>query len=127
MIWFMHMFSLFYTYTPTSMPIPPLLKSLLNKITLCYTHSMCVCLCIYIYIYIYICIYYIYFLKKQVVRTSHGRDFDDSLEKCEDYLNSRPCMKPQHSARTLLVHSAPSTVPKHCTSPVLNRVSLRER
>ncbi|XP_073936293.1 spermatogenesis-associated protein 6 isoform X7 [Castor canadensis] len=63
----------------------------------------------------------------KVVRTSHGRDFDDSLEKCEDYLNSRPCMKPQHSARTLLVHSAPSTVPKHCTSPVLNRVSLRER
>ncbi|XP_039741562.1 spermatogenesis-associated protein 6 isoform X3 [Pteropus medius] len=64
---------------------------------------------------------------KQVTRTPHGRDFDDSLERCDEYLSSRSCSKPQHSARTLLVHSAPSTVPKHSPSPVLNRASLRER
>ncbi|XP_008561909.1 PREDICTED: spermatogenesis-associated protein 6-like, partial [Galeopterus variegatus] len=63
----------------------------------------------------------------KVIRTPHGRDFDDSLERCEEYLSSRSCNKPQHSARTLLVHSAPSTVPKHSPSPVLNRASLRER
>uniref|UniRef100_A0A8D2HWU8 Spermatogenesis-associated protein 6 n=1 Tax=Urocitellus parryii TaxID=9999 RepID=A0A8D2HWU8_UROPR len=63
----------------------------------------------------------------KVIRTPHGRDFDDSLEKCEEYLGARSCGKPQHSARTLLVHSAPSTVPKHSPSPVLNRASLRER
>ncbi|KAF4021812.1 hypothetical protein G4228_013250 [Cervus hanglu yarkandensis] len=63
----------------------------------------------------------------KVIRTPHGRDFDDSLERCEDYLSSRSCSKPQHSARTLLVHSAPSTMPKHSPSPVLNRASLRER
>ncbi|XP_077005851.1 spermatogenesis-associated protein 6 isoform X2 [Tamandua tetradactyla] len=63
----------------------------------------------------------------KVTRTPHGRDFDDSLERCEEYLSSRPCSKPQHSARTLLVHSAPSTMPKHSPSPVLNRASLRER
>ncbi|XP_003891902.2 spermatogenesis-associated protein 6 isoform X2 [Macaca nemestrina] len=63
----------------------------------------------------------------KVIRTPHGRDFDDSLEKCEEYLSPRSCSKPQHSARTLLVHSAPSTMPKHSPSPVLNRASLRER
>ncbi|XP_011781621.1 PREDICTED: spermatogenesis-associated protein 6 isoform X1 [Colobus angolensis palliatus] len=63
----------------------------------------------------------------KVIRTPHGRDFDDSLEKCEEYLSPRSCSKPQHSARTLLVHSAPSTMPKHPPSPVLNRASLRER
>ncbi|XP_044800969.1 spermatogenesis-associated protein 6 isoform X6 [Bubalus bubalis] len=63
----------------------------------------------------------------KVIRTPHGRDFDESLERCEDYLSSRSCSKPQHSARTLLVHSAPSTMPKHSPSPVLNRASLRER
>uniref|UniRef100_A0A5F5PGN2 Spermatosis associated 6 n=1 Tax=Equus caballus TaxID=9796 RepID=A0A5F5PGN2_HORSE len=63
----------------------------------------------------------------KVIRTSHGRDFDDSLERCDEYLSSRSCGKPQHSARTLLVHSAPSTMPKHSPSPVLNRASLRER
>ncbi|XP_045147696.1 spermatogenesis-associated protein 6 [Echinops telfairi] len=62
-----------------------------------------------------------------VMRTPHGRDFDDSLERCDEYLGSRSCSKPQHSARTLLVHSAPSTTPKHSPSPVLNRTSLRER
>uniref|UniRef100_A0A9L0K4K9 Spermatosis associated 6 n=1 Tax=Equus asinus TaxID=9793 RepID=A0A9L0K4K9_EQUAS len=63
----------------------------------------------------------------KVIRTSHGRDFDDPLERCDEYLSSRSCGKPQHSARTLLVHSAPSTMPKHSPSPVLNRASLRER
>ncbi|XP_054428812.1 spermatogenesis-associated protein 6 [Pteronotus mesoamericanus] len=63
----------------------------------------------------------------KVIRTPHGRDFDDSLERCDEYLSSRSCSKPQHSARTLLVHSAPSTVLKHSPSPVLNRASLRER
>uniref|UniRef100_A0A5F9DPC8 Spermatosis associated 6 n=1 Tax=Oryctolagus cuniculus TaxID=9986 RepID=A0A5F9DPC8_RABIT len=64
---------------------------------------------------------------QNVIRTPHGRDFDESLDRCEEYLSSRSCSKPQHSARTLLVHSAPSTVPKHSPSPVLNRASLRER
>ncbi|XP_006879864.1 PREDICTED: spermatogenesis-associated protein 6-like [Elephantulus edwardii] len=63
----------------------------------------------------------------KVIRTPHGRDFDDSLERCDEYLNSRSCTKPHHSTRTLLVHSSPSTMPKHSTSPVLNRASLRER
>ncbi|XP_055214889.1 spermatogenesis-associated protein 6 isoform X7 [Gorilla gorilla gorilla] len=63
----------------------------------------------------------------KVIRTPQGRDFDDSLEKCEEYLSPRSCSKPRHSARTLLVHSAPSTMPKHSPSPVLNRASLRER
>ncbi|XP_075411940.1 spermatogenesis-associated protein 6 isoform X2 [Tenrec ecaudatus] len=63
----------------------------------------------------------------KVMRSPHGRDFDDSLERCDEYLASRPCSKPQHSARTLLVHSAPSTTPKHSPSPMLNRASLRER
>ncbi|XP_036749034.2 spermatogenesis-associated protein 6 isoform X1 [Manis pentadactyla] len=63
----------------------------------------------------------------KVIRTPHGRDFDESLERCDEYLSSRSCSKPQHSARTLLVHSAPSTMPKHSPSPVLNRASLRER
>nr|XP_054092882.1 spermatogenesis-associated protein 6 isoform X2 [Callithrix jacchus] len=62
-----------------------------------------------------------------VIRTPHGRDFNDSLEKCEDYLSPRSCSKPQHSVRTLLVHSAPSTMPKHSPSLMLNRASLRER
>ncbi|EDL90342.1 rCG50182, isoform CRA_a [Rattus norvegicus] len=63
----------------------------------------------------------------KVIRSPHGRDFEDPFERCEDYLSPRTCSKPQHSARTLLVHSAPSTTPKHCASPVLNRASLRER
>ncbi|KAL6072036.1 hypothetical protein STEG23_021977, partial [Scotinomys teguina] len=63
----------------------------------------------------------------KVIRTPHGRDFEDPFERCEEYLSPRTCSKPQHSARTLLVHSAPSTAPKLCPSPVLNRASLRER
>lgn len=63
----------------------------------------------------------------KVIRSPHGRDFEDPFERCEEYLSPRTCSKPQHSARTLLVHSAPSTTPKHCASPVLNRASLRER
>ncbi|XP_005072157.1 spermatogenesis-associated protein 6 isoform X1 [Mesocricetus auratus] len=63
----------------------------------------------------------------KVIRTPHGRDFDDPFERCEEFLSPRTCNKAQHSARTLLVHSAPSTAPKHCPSPVLNRASLRER
>ncbi|XP_012389923.2 spermatogenesis-associated protein 6 isoform X1 [Orcinus orca] len=63
----------------------------------------------------------------KVIRTPHGRDLDDSLERCDDYLSSRSRSKPQHSSRTSLVHSAPSTMPKHSPSPVLNRASLRER
>lgn len=63
----------------------------------------------------------------KVIRSPHGRDFEDPFERCEDYMSPRTCSKPQHSARTLLVHSAPSTTPKHCASPVLNRASLRER
>ncbi|EHB04851.1 Spermatogenesis-associated protein 6 [Heterocephalus glaber] len=63
----------------------------------------------------------------KVIRTPHRRDSDDSLGRCEEYLSPRSCSKPQHSARTLLVHSAPSTMPKHSPSPVLNRASLRER
>nr|XP_004663304.1 spermatogenesis-associated protein 6 isoform X3 [Jaculus jaculus] len=63
----------------------------------------------------------------KVIRTPHGREFDDSLDKCEEFLSPRPCSKPQHSARTLLVHSAPSTAQKHCPSPVLNRASFRDR
>ncbi|KAF6111589.1 spermatogenesis associated 6 [Phyllostomus discolor] len=63
----------------------------------------------------------------KVIRTPHGRDIDDSLERCDEYLSPRSCSKPQHSARTIHVHSAPSTMLKHSPSPVLNRASLRER
>nr|KAF6383725.1 spermatogenesis associated 6 [Pipistrellus kuhlii] len=63
----------------------------------------------------------------KVIRTPHGMDFDDSLERCDEYLSPRSCSKSRHSARTLLVHSAPSTTMKHPPSPVLNRASLRER
>ncbi|KAB0387082.1 hypothetical protein FD755_002038 [Muntiacus reevesi] len=79
-------------------------------------YKCCVCMCI-TSLYIYIHPVYTYVIFKQVIRTPHGRDFDDSLERCEDYLSARSCGKPQHSARTLLVHSAPSTMPKHSPSP----------
>lgn len=83
---------------------------------------VCVCLC-----YVTILYVYIYNFFKQVTRTSRGRDFDDSLERCNECLSPRSWSKDQHSARNLLVHSAPSTAPKHSPSPVLNRASLRER
>uniref|UniRef100_A0A4X2LM48 Spermatogenesis associated 6 n=1 Tax=Vombatus ursinus TaxID=29139 RepID=A0A4X2LM48_VOMUR len=62
----------------------------------------------------------------RITRPSHGRDQEDSLDRCEEYLaprQSRPC----HVDRSLLVHSAPSSMQKRSPSPVLNQSTLRER
>ncbi|XP_044530748.1 spermatogenesis-associated protein 6 [Gracilinanus agilis] len=62
----------------------------------------------------------------KITKTSHGRDREDSLDRCEEYLASRQS-RPHNTDRNLLVHSAPSTMQKRSPSPVLNHSSLRER
>ncbi|XP_043861211.1 spermatogenesis-associated protein 6 [Dromiciops gliroides] len=62
----------------------------------------------------------------KITKPSHGRDREDSLDRCEEYIASRQA-RPHHTDRALLVHSAPSSMQKRSPSPVLNQSTLRER
>uniref|UniRef100_A0A7N4P5A8 Spermatosis associated 6 n=1 Tax=Sarcophilus harrisii TaxID=9305 RepID=A0A7N4P5A8_SARHA len=61
----------------------------------------------------------------KISNPSHGRDREDSLERCEEYVTRQS--RPHHTDRILLVHSAPSSMQKRSPSPVLNQSTLRER
>ncbi|XP_074122099.1 spermatogenesis-associated protein 6 isoform X8 [Sminthopsis crassicaudata] len=61
----------------------------------------------------------------KITNPSHGRDREDSLERCEEYVTRQS--RPHHTDRILLVHSAPSSMQKRSPSPVLNQSTLRER
>ncbi|XP_074076430.1 LOW QUALITY PROTEIN: spermatogenesis-associated protein 6-like [Macrotis lagotis] len=62
----------------------------------------------------------------KITMPTHGREHEDSLDRCEEYLTSRQS-RPHHTDRNLLVHSTPSTTQTCSPGPILNQPTLRER
>uniref|UniRef100_A0A452H0B6 Spermatogenesis associated 6 n=1 Tax=Gopherus agassizii TaxID=38772 RepID=A0A452H0B6_9SAUR len=59
-------------------------------------------------------------------RSHHGKDLDGSSDSCDEHPISGTATRQFHSTSSL-IRSAPSSLQKYSTSPVLNRSSLRER
>ncbi|XP_044882694.1 spermatogenesis-associated protein 6 isoform X3 [Mauremys mutica] len=62
----------------------------------------------------------------KIIRSHHGKDLDGSSDSCDEHPISGTATR-QFRSTSSLIHSAPSSLQKHSTSPVLNRSSLRER
>uniref|UniRef100_A0A674IQB7 Spermatogenesis-associated protein 6 N-terminal domain-containing protein n=1 Tax=Terrapene triunguis TaxID=2587831 RepID=A0A674IQB7_9SAUR len=59
-------------------------------------------------------------------RSHHGKDLDGSSDSCDEHPMSGTASR-QFRSTSSLIRSAPSSLQKHSSSPVLNRSSLRER
>uniref|UniRef100_A0A8C0H2W3 Spermatosis associated 6 n=1 Tax=Chelonoidis abingdonii TaxID=106734 RepID=A0A8C0H2W3_CHEAB len=59
-------------------------------------------------------------------KSHHGKDLDGSSDSCDEHPISGTATR-QFRSTSSLIRSAPSSLQKHSTSPVLNRSSLRER
>ncbi|XP_043376727.1 spermatogenesis-associated protein 6 isoform X6 [Chelonia mydas] len=62
----------------------------------------------------------------KMIRSHHGKDLDGSSDSCDEHPISGTASRHFHSTSSL-IRSAPSSLQKHSSSPVLNRSSLRER
>uniref|UniRef100_K7FPT2 Spermatosis associated 6 n=1 Tax=Pelodiscus sinensis TaxID=13735 RepID=K7FPT2_PELSI len=62
----------------------------------------------------------------KIIRSHHGKDLDGSSDSCDDHPTLGTASR-QFRSTGSLVRSAPSSLQKYPSSPVLNRSSLRER
>ncbi|XP_043346523.1 spermatogenesis-associated protein 6 isoform X6 [Dermochelys coriacea] len=62
----------------------------------------------------------------KMIRSHHGKDLDGSSDSCDEHPISGTASR-RFCSTSSLVRSAPSSMQKHSSSPVLNRSSLRER
>ncbi|XP_065409879.1 spermatogenesis-associated protein 6 isoform X4 [Chrysemys picta bellii] len=62
----------------------------------------------------------------KIIRSHHGKDLDGSSDSCDEHPMSGTASR-QFRSTSSLIRSAPSSLQKHSSSPVLNRSSLRER
>ncbi|XP_077680365.1 spermatogenesis-associated protein 6 isoform X1 [Eretmochelys imbricata] len=62
----------------------------------------------------------------KMIKSHHGKDLDGSSDSCDEHPISGTASRHFHSTSSL-IRSAPSSLQKHSSSPVLNRSSLRER
>ncbi|XP_073213874.1 spermatogenesis-associated protein 6 isoform X3 [Lepidochelys kempii] len=62
----------------------------------------------------------------KMIKSHYGKDLDGSSDSCDEHPISGTVSRHFHSTSSL-IRSAPSSLQKHSSSPVLNRSSLRER